>query len=126
MNPIYTLEIVSIGTLPEEGSLKKVVKVVDWAYIASTEDIHGERPLDAIPHGSVNGSVKLPSPSPISFTEYNELTEAQVRSWVEAYLSPEQLQELKKVSLARLEDALRPKVTPTAAPWLNTTPVDPA
>lgn len=127
MNPIYTLLIISIGALPEEGSLKNVVKTVDWEYVASTEPVDGEKPLDAIAHGSASGTTHLPSPSPISFTDYDSLTEAQVKGWIMSSLTPAQIEELKTKSRGALEQSLKPAVVPMRAPWTDTTPVgDPA
>lgn len=67
----------------QEGELSDVVKSVHWRYQA--EDADGNI-------ADVYGSIGLEAPDAESFVPHEELTQADVESWLESKLVVEQLQ----------------------------------
>ncbi len=76
----YELLIRNMHTTPSEGSYQDVVKIIHWAYI-------GEETVDGINYnGSATGAVEVNVLNTGSFTSFSDLTENQVKSWVEPKL----------------------------------------
>ena len=67
----------------QDGELENIIETVHWRYQA----IEGELIVD------VYGSVGLEAPDAESFVPHEELTQADVISWLEANLDVDQLQE---------------------------------
>lgn len=84
-----------------QNGLSNVVYEVNWRYVKSLT-LNGEE-------YSVNnnGLLKLSSPDPNSFTSYENLTKAQVVSWVQLGLGQEYITEMD----ARLTSSLNDKST---------------
>jgi len=76
----YELLIRNMHTTPTEGDYQDVVKIIHWAYI-------GEEIVDGINYnGSATGAVEINTLNTGSFTSFSDLTENQVKSWVEPKL----------------------------------------
>lgn len=72
----YKWSILSMQTLSNLDSLNNVVRDVHWKATATKDGV--KRDVDAF--------VRLSSPSANNFTDYNNLTEAQVLEWVKSIL----------------------------------------
>ena len=76
MSISYKWSIISMQTLSNLDSLNNVVRDVHWKVTAVKDGV--KRDVDAF--------VRLSSPSANNFTDYNNLTEAQVLEWVKSEL----------------------------------------
>lgn len=73
----YTWGIHRLDYKTEEGSLQKVIKIVHWKYTANNGVVE-------VTH---YGPEFLSSPEAGQFTEFNNLTEEQVKSWLDSKLN---------------------------------------
>jgi hypothetical protein len=74
----YELSIQNMDAAPTEGDLQDVVKIIHWMYIGK-ETVNGE---DL--YGDAIGAVEMNAPNSDSFTSFADLTEDQVKAWVES------------------------------------------
>lgn len=95
--------------LAKEG-LANVVYNVNWRLVGTDGD------YSAI----VYGSCGVPAPSPDAFTPYDQLTEAQVQSWVEEVLGAEQVAAYKDGIASQIERQKNPVDASLQPPWQNT------
>ena len=66
---------------------------------------------------SCYGSVGLPSPSPASFTPYEDVTEAQVQAWTEEALGAEQVESYKTSLANQIAAQKNPTSGNLPPPW---------
>jgi hypothetical protein len=78
----YSWIISNLVAKIQDGDLEKVIETVHWRYQATD----GEHTAD------VYGSVGLEAPDAESFKPFEEVTEADVISWLEAKLDVEVMQ----------------------------------
>ena len=95
--------------LAEDG-LTNVVYNVNWRLIGTDGDYSA----------SVYGSCGVPAPTPDAFTPYDQLTEAQVQSWVEEALGAEQVAAYKDSIAGQIERQKNPVDASLQPPWQNT------
>lgn len=102
----YTWNVNTMDAAPSEDGLINVVKVVHWRLSAT----------DGAYHAETYSTVSLDSPDPSNFKPFNELTEAEVISWLESKLDVEQL----KTSLVEnIESQKAPKIMTLTGPWVS-------
>lgn len=94
--------------LAEDG-LTNVVYNVNWRLTGTDGDFSS----------SVYGSCAVPAPSPDKFTPYDQLTEAQVQSWVEEALGAEQVILYKSAIAQNIELQKNPVDASLQPPWSN-------
>ena len=100
----YTWNVNTMDAAPSEDGLTDVVKVVHWRLTAT----------DGTYTADTYSTVGLDTPSPDHFTSFNDLTEAQVISWVESKLDVENI----KTGLAnRLAELANPPIVTLQGPW---------
>ena len=104
----YKLAIKNMDAAPTEGDLEDVVKIIHWMYIG-TETVNGE---DL--YGDAIGAVEINAPSSDSFTSFAELTEEQVKGWVESQLD---LNSIQSDISARIEAQKNPPTVIKSNPW---------
>ena len=104
----YELSIKNIEAAPTEGDLQDVVKIIHWMYIGK-ETIDGEDY-----YGDAIGAVEMNAPSSDSFTSFANLTEDQVKGWVESQLD---LNNIKSDIAARIELQKNPPTVVKSNPW---------
>ena len=104
MSVTFTWEVVRLDAAPSENGLHNVVKIVHWKYHANdgTNNIY------------MAGSMGLSSPNPAAFVDYNDLTEAEVVSWLETM--PEK-EEMQQSLVMQLEAITNPPIVPQPLPW---------
>ena len=104
----YELSIKNMDAAPTEGDLQDVVKIIHWMYTGrenvNNEDLYG----DAI------GAVEINTPNPDTFTSFADLTEEQVKGWVESQLD---LDAIKSDIAARIELQKNPPTVVKINPW---------
>ena len=108
----YTWDFPSLDVKLVDGQLDKVVSVVHWTLTA----VDGEH------SAYVYGSLGVPEPTPEEFVEYEDLTKAQVESWVVATMNQEDeesVQHLKDNLASQIETLKAPKTATLEAPWVN-------
>ena len=104
----YELSIKNMDAAPTEGDLEDVVKIIHWMYIGK-ETVNGE---DL--YGDAIGAVEMNAPSSNSFTSFADLTEEQVKGWVESQLD---LDAIKSDIAARIEAQKNPPTVVKSNPW---------
>lgn len=106
MSTTYTWIVNALDTAPSENGLSDVVKVVHWRFGAS----------NGIHYADTFSALSLEDANSENFIVFNDLTEAQVISWIESKLDVEQL----KVKLdAELERLANPPIVSRRCPWLT-------
>jgi len=104
----YELSIKNMDAAPTEGDLQDVVKIIHWMYTGkenvNNEDLYG----DAI------GAVEMNAPSSDSFTSFSDLTEEQVKAWVEPKLD---LVSIKADIASQIETQKNPPTVVKSNPW---------
>jgi hypothetical protein len=100
----YNWVIVQLNTAPSEDALTNVVKAVKWRYEA----------YDEIYNANIKGEMICATPSDTDFTAYDDLTQDQVITWLEAGLDVDKL----KANLdQQIEDQKNPPIVNLPLPW---------
>jgi hypothetical protein len=100
----YQWVIAQLDTAPSEDALTDVVKTIHWRYQATDADYSSE----------VYGAMACATPSDTDFTAYDDLTQDQVISWLEASLDVDALKEnLDK----QIDDQKNPPIVNLPLPW---------
>lgn len=105
----YTWEFPALGVVYNEDNMMNVIQTVNWILYA-TEDTYS---------ASCYGSVTLATPSPSSFTPYDQVSQAQVQAWTEAALGPEQVQSYKDSLALQIANQKNPKGGDLPPPWVQ-------
>lgn len=101
----YTWNFPSLEVELSQNGLEKVVSVVHWRLTAKDGDYLTD----------IYGSVSLDPPQAMSFIAFDNLTEQDITSWVEAKLDVEQL----KSSLETQINTMKHPTTITVPPPWN-------
>lgn len=102
----YTWNVNTMDAAPSQDGLTDVVKIVHWNLNAT----------DGTYRADIYSRITLNPPDPANFKSFDELTEAEVISWVESKLEVENL----KADLAQqIEDQKVPPIVTLQGPWLN-------
>ena len=104
----YELSIKNMDAAPTEGDLQDVVKIIHWMYIGK-ETVNGE---DL--YGDAIGAVEMNAPSSDSFTSFADLTEDQVKAWVESKIN---VASIKEHIAKRIEAQKNPPTVVKSNPW---------
>jgi len=102
----YTWKLNPLAVKLTDDGLTNVVYRVNWV-LAGDEDSY---------HNQIYGDVNVPAPDGV-FTPYNDLTEAQVQSWVEAALGEEQVAAYKAAIAQQIELQKNPIDAVLPSPW---------
>ena len=107
----YEWQFPALDVKFSDGEMKNVVTTVHWVLVA-TEGEHST---------SVYGSVGVPEPTPEAFVSYEDLTQEEVISWVEAALNESgeesQLQAMKDGLVSQIETMKAPVTATLTPPW---------
>jgi hypothetical protein len=89
----YNLTIQSLEVLPSLNGLNDVVDTVHWKYFAKDNSISE----------NVYGSIKLSAPKISSFITYDDITEDNIKEWLENNLDLEYYKEIlnKKINKSK-------------------------
>ena len=111
----YTWVVDSMDTAPSKDGLTDVVQTVHWrANAEETVSVEGQD--DKIYTATVYGSVGVGDPTPDTFVDYANLTEADVLAWV--WDSSEDFKTDQEANLAsQIEDQKNPKIETLPNPW---------
>ena len=104
----YELSIKNMDAAPTEGDFSDVVKIIHWMYIGK-ETVNGE---DL--YGDAIGAVEMNAPSSDSFTSFADLTEDQVKAWVESKINATSI---KEHIAKRIEAQKNPQTVVKSNPW---------
>jgi len=102
----YSWTISSLDTAPSEDGLTDVVKTIHWRYKGTDEDYQAE----------VYSTYSCPSPSSTDFIAYEDLTEADVISWLEAGID---VDSMKENIDSQIENLKNPPIVSLPLPWEN-------
>jgi hypothetical protein len=102
----YNLEILKLEVKLLEDTLENVVFQADWRYTATSEN-------EEYTEESV-GLASIPAPDPDNFTPFDDLTEEQVKSWVESEVNFEKYREYLD---ARIQEKINPPTEAKDVPW---------
>lgn len=92
-----------------------VVATVEWALVG----IIGDPTNSSGELRAARGGQQSITFDPLGFTLYSELTEAQVATWIQNILGPDQIAELKTIIADELEKLKNPQpVEYTPLPWM--------
>jgi hypothetical protein len=102
----YTWNVNTMDAAPSEDGLTDVVKVIHWRLTATD----GTYTADAY------STVSLGAPDPAHFTNFNDLTEAEVISWVESKLD---VDAVKAGLVNQLANLANPPIVTLQGPWTS-------
>lgn len=102
----YNLEILKLEVKLLEDTLENVVFQADWRYTAISED---EKYTE-----QTVGLATIPSPDPNNFTPFDDLTEEQVKGWVENEIDFDKFKEYLDV---KIEEKINPPTEIKDVPW---------
>lgn len=112
MEIVYQWVISQMNEVPQDGTLLDVVVIIHWRRNAITVVDGKEYVADTY------GSYSCPLPSGTDFTPYDQLTETQVISWLDAGLDVEAI----NMNLtSQLNNQITPPVITLPLPWEPTT-----
>ena len=104
----YELSIKNMDASPTEGDLQDLVKILHWMY-------NGKETVDSEDfHGYAIGAVEINTPSSDSFTPFADLTEEQVKGWVESKIN---VTSIKEHIAKRIEAQKNPPTVVKSNPW---------
>ncbi len=102
----YNLEILKLEVKLLEDTLENVVFQADWRYTATSEDeIYTEQSV---------GLASIPAPDPDNFTPFDDLTEEQVKGWVENEVD---FNKFRKYLDSIIEEKINPPTEAKDVPW---------
>jgi hypothetical protein len=104
-----TWKIESLNCKPSFDGKTNVVEIIHWRLNGVDGDLSA----------SVYGSVGVTYKDSTSFTEYNNLTEEQLVSWVKDNLEEEQVTDYENGVTSQLELLKNPVVVNPPLPWEN-------
>lgn len=100
----YTWEIISLYTIPEQGSLKDIILKINWRYQASEG-----------PHvADVYGVTEIDPPSSDTFINFKDIKEEQIIEWL---LKKINFEDLKNEVNQKLEKVKTPLIKEVRTPW---------
>ncbi len=102
----YNLEILKLEVKLLENTLENVVFQADWRYTAISEN-------EEYTEESV-GLASIPAPDPDNFTPFDDLTEEQVKGWVENEVD---FNKLKEYLDNKIEEKINPPTEVKDVPW---------
>ena len=104
----YELSIKNMEAAPTEGDLQDVVKIIHWMYI-------GKETVDDYDYfADAMGAVEISNPNSDSFTSFADLTEDQVKAWVESRIN---VPSIKEHIEKRIEAQKNPPTVVKSNPW---------
>ena len=104
----YKYEIQNMEVSPSEGGLENVVKKVNWMY-SGTEDGDGIKYF-----GCTTGTFEIDSASADSFTSFNDLTEEQIKGWIQSQID----EAVIKTDIdSQIETQKNPPIVVKSNPW---------
>ena len=104
----YKYEIQNMEVSPSEGGLENVVKKVNWMY-SGTEDGDGIKYF-----GCTTGTFEIDSASADSFTSFNDLTEEQIKGWIQSQIDEDSF---KSSIVSQIEAQKNPPIVVKSNPW---------
>ena len=112
MATTYKWVVSQLDTAPSEDGLTDVVKVVHWRYQA--EQVDG----DKVWFAETYGASSVGQPNPQNFVPYEDVTEAEVISWLEEILPVDAMQASLEANIAL---QINPVEITLPLPWTPTT-----
>jgi hypothetical protein len=104
----YELHINNMEAASVDNNLEDVVKIIYWLYT-------GKETIDEFDlYGEARGAVGLSDPSSDSFTAFADLTEEQVKGWVESQLD---LDAIKSDIADQIKLQKNPPTVVKSNPW---------
>ena len=102
----YNLEILKLEVKLLEDTLENVVFQADWRYTATSEN--EEYTEECV------GLASIPAPDPDNFTPFDDLTEEQVKGWVENEVD---FNKFKEYLDNKIEEKINPPTEVKDVPW---------
>ena len=102
----YNLKIVKLQVKLLENTLENVVFQADWRYTAMSQD---EKHIE-----ETVGLAIIPAPDPDNFTPFDDLTEEQVKGWVENEVD---FDKIKEYLDSIIEEKINPPTEAKDVPW---------
>jgi hypothetical protein len=112
MEIVYQWVIAQMNEVPQDGSLTDVVVTIHWTRNATTVV------NDIVYTASTYGAYSCPLPSGTDFTPYDQLTETQVISWLDAGLD---IEAINMNLTSQLNNQITPPIIILPLPWEPTT-----
>lgn len=109
---VFEWVISQLNCAVESEGLPNVINVIHWRYNATQVD--GEKTYFADTYGASS----VGQPNPQNFVPYEDVTEAEVISWLEAILPIEDMQASLE---ANIELQINPVEVTLPLPWATTT-----
>jgi hypothetical protein len=107
----FKFVISALNCSAEKDGLPKVIHTIHWRYQA--EKTEGEKTYFVDTYGASS----VGQPNPENFIPYEDITEAEIVSWLEATLPIEAMQ----VGLeAKIEEQINPTELTPPLPWVST------
>jgi hypothetical protein len=107
----FKFVISALNCSVEKDGLPKVIHTIHWRYQA--EKTEGEKTYFVDTYGASG----VGQPNPENFIPYEDITEAEIVSWLEATLPIEAMQEGLE---AKIEEQINPKELTPPLPWVST------
>jgi len=107
-----TWQIAQIDCVPQENVHTNVVRTIHWRALAT----------DGNYNASIPGTVTLNPPGE-TFTEFADLTEAQVVGWAKAAMGTEQATSIEAALVRMIDNQKNPPIVTPQLPWAPVTPV---
>ena len=98
MENTYTWDCKSVKAYPLKNELENVIFTVHWRLNAT----------DGENHSSVYGSIGINTEDLTNFTPYEDLTHADIISWVESAMGEEEVARLKESLDKQIEEQVNP------------------
>lgn len=107
----FSWSISALNCSVEKDGLPKVIHTIHWRYQA--EKTEGEKKYFVDTYGAQG----VGQPNPENFIPYEDITEAEIVSWLEATLPIEAMQAGLE---AKIEEQINPKELTPPLPWVST------
>lgn len=107
----FKFVISALNCAVEKDGLPKVIHTIHWRY--QSEKTEGDKTYFVDTYGAQG----VGQPNPENFIPYEDITEAEIVSWLEATLPIEAMQAGLE---AKIEEQINPKELTPPLPWVST------
>lgn len=114
----YTWSFPTLQTYVHQDGFENVIYIVHWYYTATCDPSSGSYSYQTFGAQQIAPFVSGSRP----FIPFDQITEADITSWVEESIGPEKLAEMRLGMDTQIENLINPPIALLPPPWTTPTP----
>lgn len=114
----YTWSFPTLETYVHQDGFENVIYIVHWYYTATCDPSSGSHSYQTFGAQQIAPFVSGSRP----FIPFDQITEADITSWVEESIGPEKLAQMRAGMDVQIENLINPPIALLPPPWTTPTP----